>query len=98
MLDQRYRDGHHFRSNYWQQIKNTLAIMTPFEFSVCIGMVLSDATLLRTSIANNSVQMKIEQGHIQEPFVLHLFSVLANWCFIVKPQPRLNLDGSVKSY
>lgn len=43
-----FKDGYHLNSKHWQNWKNTLPQLTPFLFSVIIGMALSDAGIGKT--------------------------------------------------
>lgn len=93
------RDGFHQNSSYWQNIRKSLPMLSPFLREVAIAMVLSDAGLAWTS---TEAHMKIEQGYKQVDFVNHLFDLFEEYCFAVSPQayvakvgPRKDL---VKSY
>jgi hypothetical protein len=93
------RDGFHHNSTYWQNIRKALPMLPPQLMEIAIAMVLSDASLSRTS---NDAHMKIEQGYLQKDFVYHLFDLFKQYCFALDPQayivkkgPR---NGLVKSY
>jgi hypothetical protein len=64
-----------------------------------IGMVLSDATMYRVS---REAHLKFEQGANQKEFLFHLFDMLKEYCFMLKPSPRHYVSDKsqveVKSY
>jgi hypothetical protein len=97
---QQFREGFHASSRYWQNYKQTLPALTPFQFSAALGISLGDSGL---SKANAEASMKVEQGYQQLAFVLHLFSLFAGHCFMVNPSERIepassSRAGKVKSY
>lgn len=96
----RYRDGHHVLSIYWQSFKITLPVFSEFIRSVIVGICLGDAGI---SKANKDASIKIEQGYKQYDFVLHLFNLFKEYCFITSIGERREPVGSpraglIKSY
>lgn len=102
MKNKKYiRNGHPFNSKYWQDWKKTLPIIdnSSVLFQVILGIVLSDATMYRTS---REAIVKFEQGVDQKEFIFHLFDVCKQYCFITEPGIRYHIrgpkKGQVKSY
>ena len=57
---------------------------------IAIGMILSDACMYKKS---NHALIKFEQGYLQEEFLLHLFSIFKDYCFMIEPGKRKTLQG-----
>lgn len=86
-----YKDGHHLNSKYWQDWKKNVAALPIKLKQITIGMVLSDASLSKTS--NNAI-IKFEQGYLQEDFLYHLFDLFKAYCFMECPGSRFELRGA----
>lgn len=96
-----FRDGFHASSSYWQNYKIQLPPLPSNVWSVVVGMALGDAGISKKN--KGDAAMKIEQGWKQHSFSLHLFSILAPWCFITEIGTRIepvssSRHGIVKSY
>lgn len=93
------RDGYNMNSTYWRNKRLALPPLPAELMEVAIAMVLSDASLSWTS---KEAHMKIEQGHQQQAFVIHLFNLFKDYCFAVSPQAYIAKTGPragmVKSY
>lgn len=78
------KDGFHVNNKYWKSYKKSLPTMLPQSlFEVCVGTLLSDATLYKT--INPGVKLKIEQGFKHKEYVEHLFCLFKSWIFYEKP-------------
>lgn len=71
------KDEYHLNSKYWQEWKRQQ--INEHLFQICIGMVLSDATMYRVS---REAYMKFEQGSQQFEFIQHLFAEMQQYVFI----------------
>lgn len=93
------RDGHHLNSKYWQEWKKNLPPVCRTLFQSLVGIILSDASMYRVS---RDAYLKFEQGAHQKEFLLHLFDICKEYCFMTKPSPRYHVSyekqGQVKSY
>ena len=71
--------GHHVNSKYWQDWKKQRPNLKENLFQLCIGIVLSDATIYHIS---KEAYIKFEQGYAQKNFVDHLFTIIKEYTFI----------------
>lgn len=71
--------GHHVNSRYWQDWKKQRPTLNKNLFQLCIGIVLSDATIYHIS---KEAYIKFEQGHIQKEFIEHLFIKMKEYTFM----------------
>lgn len=88
------RDGYHFNSLYWRKYRLSLPALDNDLMEITIAMVLSDASLVRTS---KEAQIKIEQGYKQKEYVYHLFSLFQKYCFTLEPKTYFK-NEKLKSY
>lgn len=84
------RDGYHLNSKYWQDWKNKLPLLPKELKEIAIGMILSDACMYKVS---TNALIKFEQGYQQEEFLKHLFDVFKDYCFMLEPGKRIELNG-----
>lgn len=91
------RNGHHFNSTYWQTYKKTIPLIPKELFEIAFGMVLGDAIVAHGS---HQAYLKVEQGYKQHTFVLHLFCLFRDYCFMESPGIRYQKEAShtIKSY
>jgi hypothetical protein len=87
------RDGFHLNSAHWQNYKATITSLTPYLFSVAVGMIISDATMYRMS---TEALIKFEQGYLQRAFVDHLFELFKGYCFMTEPGERLDTSSGIR--
>ena len=73
-----YKNNKHILSKYWQTWKLIQPNLTYYQNSVLIGMVLSDALLIKT---NKYPYVKFEQGYAQREFIDILFNIFKTHCF-----------------
>lgn len=73
-----YKDGKHILSKYWQTWKLNQPDLTQYQRSVLIGMILSDACIIKT---NKYPYVKFEQGYLQKEFVENLFDIFKTHSF-----------------
>lgn len=87
--------GHHLNSNFWQDWKRKRPFLNHSLYQVCIGIVLSDATMY--GISKDAI-IKFEQGYAQKEFIDHLYQKMKGYTFIDLPGIRYDKIGNVKSY
>ena len=84
-----FKHNHHLNSKYWQDYKKTLPLVCEQVFQIAFAMVLSDASIYKTS---REAHIKFEQGYKQKAFLNHLFTLFSLYCFMEKPGKRFFLD------
>jgi len=89
-----YKDGYSLNSKYWKDWKKNFLPVLPEELvEIAIGMILGDASI---SKRHNQASIKFEQGYKQTEFLIHLFELFKNYCFMTEPGKRFNLNGERK--
>lgn len=89
-----YKNGKHILSKYWQDWKLDQPSLTEFQYSVLIGMILSDACIIKT---NKYPYVKFEQGYAQKEFIKNLFNIFKTHCFSENISERFILN-KIHSY
>ena len=96
-----FRDGYHFRSQYWVNSKNSRPKKLPDHlFQVALGMTFGDNTLYNTKKEGTAI--KIEQGYKNKKYIEELFTLFKEWTFRTHlyeyiPQKGKHMN-KVKSY
>jgi len=88
-------NGYHVNSKYWQDWKINRPNLNPTLFQLCLGIVLSDASMYRVSTHS---YIKFEQGKAQKDFLFHIFQIIKQYTFIETPGTRIDKDKIIKSF
>lgn len=88
------RNNKHILSIEWQNWKFNQPNLTDYQISVLIGMILSDASIIKTG---KHAYVKFEQGQAQKEFIETLFNIFKTHCFQEEISVRLK-NNKIHSY
>lgn len=89
-----YKNGKHILTKYWQDWKLNQPDLTSYQLSILIGMILSDACIIKTG---KYPYIKFEQGFDQKEFVENLFDIFKTHTFCDEIKIR-KINNKIHSY
>lgn len=79
------------------KVERSMIKLAPFQFSVIIGLLLSDGWLTFSSEKSLNVRLGFKQSLVQSTYVFHVFNILSHYCASV-PGLTSSVRAGKRSY
>ena len=79
------------------KVERSMIKLAPFQFSVIIGLLLSDGWLTFSSEKSLNVRLVFKQSLVQSTYVFHVFNILSHYCASV-PGLTSSVRAGKRSY